>query len=157
MSDVVVAREELLPQNIQEQMIEQAQGVVIAAHQDNPQIDENRSLTIEQRILVSISDNVNVMAEAINKSEEQKQKTRGEYVKFFKILLICLIIFAGLLIAVDTAGLFEVKIEFLVSVIVAIVADVFAIVHTLVKYMTSVEHYNAYNQLIDSLLKHIHH
>lgn len=62
---------------------------------------------------------------------------------------------ATLLIVADTFWGIPVRLEFLVSVILAILADVFAIVHTLIKYMTNVENYDAYSKLIDSLLKHI--
>lgn len=113
--------------------------------------------SVSERILVSISENINTMAEAINKSETQKQKVREDYVKFFKRLLIALIIFVGVLICIDTflGERFELKTEFLISVMSAIFADIFAIVHTIVKYMTNVEHFDAYNKLIDSLLKHL--
>lgn len=97
------------------------------------------------------------MAVAINESESEKREARKNYVEFFKDLLIGLIIAAGILIFADTFLGISVRIEFLVSVIIAIIADVFAIVHTLVKYTTNVEHYKAYNNLIDSLLKSIRH
>ena len=112
---------------------------------------------IDNKILVSISENINIMATKINQSEEQKTKARNSYVVFFQILLVALVLFACGLIAADTFWGYTVRIEFLVSVIVAIIADVFAIVQTLVKYMTSLEHYAAYNKLIDSLLKYINH
>lgn len=113
--------------------------------------------SVSERILVSISENINTMAQAISESEAQKQKVREDYVKFFKRLLIALIIFAGSLICIDTflGECFELKTEFLISVMSAIFADIFAIVHTIVKYMTNVEHYDAYNKLIDSLSKHL--
>lgn len=72
-------------------------------------------------------------------------------------MLVFLIVMAAVLICADTFWGVTVRIEFLVSVILAILADVFAIVHTLVKYMTNTENYEAYGKLIDSLLKHISH
>lgn len=112
---------------------------------------------IDNKILVSISENINTMAQAINESERQKSAARDKYVLFFQRLLVCLIVFAGFLILSDTFSGRTVRTEFLVSVILAILADVFAIVHTLVKYMTNVEHYEAHNKLIDSLLQSINH
>lgn len=112
---------------------------------------------IDNKILVSISENINTMAEAINESEKQKNNSRRNFVIFFEFLLLVLIIFAGVLIVADTFWGYHVRTEFLISVIIAIVADVLAIVHTLVKYMTNVEHYEAYNKLIDSLLKRVNH
>lgn len=110
---------------------------------------------VENKILISISENINIMATAINNSEAQKQKEREGYVKFFKGLLRVLVFVVIALVSADTFLGCKVRVEFLISVMVAILADIFAIVHTIVKYMTNVEHYDAYNKLIDSLLKHI--
>ena len=110
---------------------------------------------IDNKIIVSISENINIMATAITKSEDEKSKAREHYIDFFRDLLVYLLIFSGALIITDTFFGIHVRTEFLVSVLVAIIADVFAIVHTLVKYTTNVEHYSAYSKLIDSLLKHI--
>lgn len=110
---------------------------------------------VENKILISISENINTMAEAIKDSEKQKHDERQKTLLFFKRILVALLIMAGVLISASTFSKVEVRIEALVSVILAILADVFAIVHTLVKYMTNVENYNAYGNLIDSLLKHI--
>ena len=95
------------------------------------------------------------MADKIDSSEEQKSRVRAEYVNFFKWLLVILLSFCGVLIIADTFYGIHVRTEFLISAVVAVIADVFAIVHTLVHYMTNVEHYMAYNQMINSLLKHI--
>lgn len=111
---------------------------------------------VENKILISISENINAMAAALKESEDQKRTEREKCVKFFKGILVFFIILATVLIGVETFFGVTVKIEFLVSVILAILADVFAIVHTLVKYMTNVENYDAYSKLIDSLLKHIY-
>lgn len=110
---------------------------------------------VESKILISISENINTMAEAIKESEDQKRTEREKCIKFFKIVLVFLIGMAAILMVADTFFGFSVRIEFLISVILAILADVFAIVHTLVKYMTNTENYDAYGKLIDSLLKHI--
>jgi cytochrome b subunit of formate dehydrogenase len=110
---------------------------------------------VENKILISISENINTMAEAIKDSEKQKHDERQKTLLFFKRILICLLVVAGILIGASTFCRIEVRMESLVSVILAVLADVFAIVHTLVKYMTNVENYNAYGNLIDSLLKHI--
>lgn len=112
---------------------------------------------IDNKILISISENINTMAQAINKSEEQKSTAREKYINFFKRLLIFLISVVTVLILSDTFFGVQVRLEFLISVMAAIIADVFAIVHTLVKYMTGLEHYKAYNQLINSLLQSINH
>ena len=112
---------------------------------------------IDNKILSSISDNINKMAEAINKGERQKGISRMGFIVFFCVLLVLLIAFSGFLIVMDTFFGYHVRIEFLVSVIIAIIADIFAIVQTLVKYMTNVEHYEVYNKLIDSLLKYVNH
>ena len=95
------------------------------------------------------------MADAIKESEAQKHKERAKCVNFFIGIMMFLVGIVTLLIVADTFWGFSVRLEFLVSVILAILADVFAIVHTLVKYMTNVENYNAYGNLIDSLLKHV--
>ena len=97
------------------------------------------------------------MAQAMNKSERQKSEARDKYVSFFQTLLVWLLVFTAGLIVADTFFGYTVRIEFLISVILAILADIFAIVHTLVKYMTNLEHYEAYNKLIDSLLKSVNH
>lgn len=110
---------------------------------------------VERKILVSISENINTMADAIKESEAQKHKERAKCVNFFIGIMMFLVGIVTLLIVADTFWGFSVRLEFLVSVILAILADVFAIVHTLVKYMTNVENYNAYGNLIDSLLKHV--
>lgn len=160
MSDYILSKE------IQDEIESRSKEVQIAEAVDEHKYTEDEKIecairygdrAIENRILVSISENINIMAEAIKDSEKQKQDERDKYVEFFKNLLISLVAFAVLLIVVDTFCGIRVRIEFLVSVIVAIIADVFAIVQTLVKYMTNVENYNAYSQLIDSLLKHIDH
>lgn len=161
MSNGTVLDSESLDSEIQEQMIEQAKAADISVRRECT--DEERircaltygSHAVSNKILISISDNINKMAEAINDSEKQKQEEREGYVKFFKKLLIALVVITSILIFADTFTCYKVRIEFLVSVIVAILADIFAIVHTIVKYMTNVEHYNAYNKLIDSLLGHI--
>ena len=57
---------------------------------------------IDNRILVSISENINKMAVAINESESEKRDARKNYVEFFKDLLIGLIVGAGALIFADT-------------------------------------------------------
>ena len=112
---------------------------------------------IDNKIIVSISENINTMAKAINDSEEQKNKARSRYITFFQVLLVFMILFAGILIVADTFCGVHVRTEFMLSVIAAIIADILAIVKTLVKYMTNVEHYEAYNKLIESLLKRINH
>jgi len=160
MSKDAVLEQDKLMQDIQAQMIEQAKAVELgtaARHSDEEQTRRTLrdEIEISNKILISISENINIMAIAINKSEAQKQKEREGYVKFFKWLLVALVGIAAILIFADTFFGYRVRLEFLISVIVAILADIFAIVHTIVKYMTNVEHYDAYNKLIDSLLKHI--
>lgn len=111
--------------------------------------------SIDSKILVSISENINAMAAEIHDSEKQKAKVRKNYVIYFSVLLGVLLAFAMGLILADTFWGYHVRTEFMLSVIVAIIADIFAIVHTLVRYMTNVEHYEVYNKLIDSLLAHL--
>lgn len=167
MSDQVLQQNptDIVDENFLNQVYEQAQAVEIVEPL-RPSCSEDDRIrcalqygpqAIDNRILVSISENINKMAVAINESESEKREARKNYVEFFKDLLIGLIIAAGILIFADTFLGISVRIEFLVSVIIAIIADVFAIVHTLVKYTTNVEHYKAYNNLIDSLLKSIRH
>ncbi len=161
MSKEAVLDQEILSPDIQTQMIEQAKAVDVVAPRNCT--DEERAHcalmygnhAVGNKILISISENINTMANAITESEEQKQKEREKYVKFFKRLLVALVAIITILIFADTFFGYTVRMEFLVSVILAILADVFAIVHTIVKYMTNVEHYDAYNKLIESLLRHI--
>lgn len=110
---------------------------------------------VHNKILISISDNINIMAQAISQSEDQKSAARDRYIKFFQGLLIFLVFLITVLITAGTFFDVPVRLEFLISIVAAIIADVFAIVRTLVKYMTSLEHYNAYNKLINSLLQSI--
>lgn len=114
-----------------------------------------RTESVEDEILRSISKNINTMADDINKNEKEKQEARKEYMDFFRKMLVFLLFLVTALIIADTFFHVPVRIEFLVSVILAILADVFAIVHTFVKYMTSMEHYEAYHKMIDSLLHSI--
>lgn len=153
----------ILPDDIQEEIKEQAESADILTPHECTNDDRVQCATlygpraVESKILVSISENINTMAEAIKESEQQKQDEREKCINFFKRVLIFLIGVAAILISADTFCGMTVRIEFLVSVILAILADVFAIVHTLVKYMTNTENYDAYGKLIDSLLKHIDH
>lgn len=144
-----------------EEIAKQAQDTVIPEKKECT--DEERiqcalkygPYAIDNAILTSISENINKMADKIDSSEVQKSLVRGEYVNFFKWLLVILLSFCGVLIIADTFYGIHVRTEFLISAVVAVIADVFAIVHTLVHYMTNVEHYMAYNQMINSLLRHI--
>ena len=144
-----------MPDDIQEEIQEQAEAADIYTPNECANDKRVQCATlygpraVESKILVSISENINIMAEAIKESEQQKQDEREKCITFFKWILIFLIGMATILTCV--------RIEFLISVILAILADVFAIVHTLVKYMTNTENYDAYGKLIDSLLKHIEH
>lgn len=153
--------EEILTPDFQREIAEQAAKVTTYPYKECTPEERIACATkygpqaIDNTILSSVSENVNKMADAINRSEEQKSQVRAEYVDFFKSLLSILLVFCGGLIVADTFFGVHVRIEFLISAVVAIIADVFAIVHTLVHYMTNVEHYNAYNRIIDSLLKHI--
>lgn len=150
----------VLPNDIQEEIEEQAESADIRPHECT---DDDRvqcatlhgPKAVENKILVSISENINIMAGAIKESEDQKRTEREKCISFFKRILVFLIGVAVVLIGADTFFGVTVRLEFLVSVILAILADVFAIVHTLVKYMTNTENYDAYGKLIDSLLKHI--
>lgn len=150
----------VLPNDIQEEIEEQAESADIRPHECT---DDDRvqcatlhgPKAVENKILVSISENINIMAGAIKESEDQKRTEREKCISFFKQILVFLIGVAVVLIGADTFFGVTVRLEFLVSVISAILADVFAIVHTLVKYMTNTENYDAYGKLIDSLLKHI--
>lgn len=149
--------------DIQEEIVEQAESAEITARPKCSDDERAHCATlygpkaVESKILISISENINTMAEAIKESEDQKRTEREKCINFFKIVLVFLIVMAAVLICADTFLGITVRIEFLVSVILAILADVFAIVHTLVKYMTNTENYEAYGKLIDSLLKHISH
>lgn len=153
--------------DVQEEIKEQAQTADIPAevsvrHEctDDDRVQCATSYgpkAVENKILISISENINTMAEAIKESEDQKRAEREKCITFFKRILVFLICVTAVLIGADTFFGIAVRIEFLVSVILAILADVFAIVHTLVKYMTNTENYDAYGKLIDSLLKHINH
>ncbi len=153
----------VLPDDIQEEIQEQAEAADIYTPNECANDKRVQCATlygpraVESKILVSISENINIMAEAIKESEQQKQDEREKCITFFKWILIFLIGMATILTCVDTFWGITVRIEFLISVILAILADVFAIVHTLVKYMTNTENYDAYGKLIDSLLKHIEH
>lgn len=69
--------------------------------------------------------------------------------------MVFLVALVTALVIADTFFGIAVRIEFLISVILAILVDVFAIVHTHIKYMTNTENYEVYGKLIDSLLKHI--
>jgi len=151
----------VLPENIQSEIEKQAENADVPAP-NGCSGDERVPCealygphAVESKILVSISENINTMAEAIKESEKQKHDERAKCVKLFSRLLIFLTCSVVALIFVDTFTDFTVRLEFLASVILAILADVFAIVHTLVKYMTNTENYEAYGKLIDSLLKHI--
>lgn len=148
------------------EMIKQAEKVIdISDYKEHSCSEEDKIAcalkygpqAIDNKILVSISENINTMAQAINESERQKSNARDKYVTFFQVLLVLLLIFTAILISADTFLGYTVRIEFLISVILAILADIFAIVHTLVKYMTNLEHYEAYNKLIDSLLQSVDH
>ena len=134
----------VLPNDIQEEIEEQAESADIRPHECT---DDDRvqcatlhgPKAVENKILVSISENINIMAGAINDSEDQKRTEREKCISFFKQILVFLIGVAVVLIGADTFFGVTVRLEFLVSVILAILADVFAIVHTLVKYMTNTE------------------
>lgn len=160
-TDLAPALGDILTQEVKDEMAAQAESAIIFPKKECTQEERIECAlkygprAIDNKILISVSENINKMAEAINNSEEQKRQVRSGYVKFFKRLLVALLIFCGVLICMDTFFGFHVRTEFLISAVVAIIADVFAIVHTLVNYMTNVEHYTAYNQMIDSLLKHI--
>lgn len=152
----------VLLNDIQEEIEEQAESADVRPHECT---DDDRvkcatvhgPKAVENKILILISENINAMAGTIKESEDQKRTEREKCITFFKRVLIFLIGVAAVLIGADTFFGITVRIEFLVSVILAILADVFAIVHTLVKYMTNTENYDAYGKLIDSLLKHIDH
>lgn len=148
-----MCEENTFMKDIEEQIKEQANSIDIPSDDCDVNI-ERTGYSIEEKILISISSNVNTMAEAIKESEEQKNEERKKYVLFFKRILCSLIFVVILSIIVDTFSDYTVKIEFLVSVVLVILADVFAIIQTLVKYMTNVENYDAYSKLIDSLLKY---
>lgn len=153
----------VLPDDIQEEIEEQAESADIKPWHECTDDDRVQCATlfgpkaVESKILVSISENINTMAEAIKESEDQKHTERAKCVNWFIGIMVFLVLLAAILIVADTFYGVAVRIEFLVSVILAILADVFAIVHTLVKYMTNTENYDAYGKLIDSLLKHIEH
>lgn len=153
MSNINLNSNESLDSNMCAEILKQAD------ENDGPNEEQNSddSESVDEMILSSISKDVNTMAKNIHAIEGQKQMARNDYINFFKRILIFLIIIATILIVSDTFLGITVRIEFLVSVLVVIIADVFAIVHTLVKYTTSVEHYEVYNKLIDSLLKCINH
>ena len=155
-----------LPNDIWNEMMKQAENIVDISDYKKSSCSEEDKIAcalkygpqaIDNKILVSISENINTMAQAMNKSERQKSEARDKYVSFFQTLLVWLLVFTAGLIVADTFFGYTVRIEFLISVILAILADIFAIVHTLVKYMTNLEHYEAYNKLIDSLLKSVDH
>lgn len=151
---------DLFTPDVEKEIAEQAKTVVIPNDSESQRQyaegkEEYDLQKVSVTILRSVSDNINEMAEAIRRSEDQKSDVRSEYVGFFKWLLVALLVFCGVLIWADTFYGFHVRTEFLISAVVAIIADVFAIVQTLANYMTNVEHYNAFNQMIDSLLKHI--
>ncbi len=109
---------------------------------------------VENKILISISENINTMAETIKESESQKHSARKMCIIFFIVMMMFLTFFAIILICADTFWGVNVRIESIVSVILSILADVIAIVHTLVKYMTNTENYEAYGKLIESFLKY---
>ena len=153
----------VLTDDIQKEITEQAESADIKPCQECTDDERVKCTTllgpkaIENKILISISENINTMAQAIKDSEKQKHTERAKCVKWFIGIMVFLVLLATVLIVADTFYSITVRIEFLVSVILAILADVFAIVHTLVKYMTNTENYDAYGKLIDSLLKHIEH
>lgn len=149
-------------EEIQDEIVEQAQSADVPTpappmmdDESEIQTSEHSSCAVEDMILSSISKNINIMATAINKSEAQKHSERAKCVNWFIGIMVALVLLVVALIVADTFLGYTVRIEFLVSVILAILADVFAIVHTLVKYMTNVENYEAYSKLIDVLLTHI--
>lgn len=114
---------------------------------------------IDNKILISISETINDMAKEIGNSEASKNSARKEHMAFFRRVLIIMLIFVGSLIvlnAIDSIAI-TVPAEVFISVLIVILADVFAIIQSFVKYMNSVEHYKVYNSLIDSLLKHLNH
>lgn len=153
----------VLLDDIQEEIEAQAESADVKPWHECTDDDRAQCATllgpraVENKILVSISDNINTMAEAIKESEAQKHSERAKCVNWFIGIMVFLVLLATALIIADTFFGVTVRLEFLVSVILAILADVFAIVHTLVKYMTNTENYDAYGNLIDSLLKHIDH
>ena len=136
-----------LSYDIQEEIQQQAESADVSAPCEHTDTGRVRCATqyglyeVERKILVSISENINTMAQAIKDSEQQKHKIRAKCVNFFIGMLVFLTLIATVLIGTDTFFNITVRMEFLVSVILAILADVFAIVHTLVKYITHVEIY----------------
>ncbi len=152
---------DILLDDIQEEIQEQAEFADVSEPHKDTNDDQAQYATlydprlVEGKILVSISKNINTMAEAIKESEAQKHSVRAKCVNWFIGIMVFLTLLATTLIIADTFFGVTVKIEFLISVILAILADVFAIVHTLIKYMTNVENYAAYGNLIDNLLKYI--
>ena len=77
--------------------------------------------------------------------------------RFFRYVLIALLIFTAVMIVAQAFGFAEVPVWVFASVIMVIFADIFAIIQSFVKYMNSFEHYEMYNSLINSLLKHLNH
>ena len=150
----------VLPDDFQKEIQEQARSADVASPHECTDSDRVRCATmygpraVECKILVSISENINTMAESIKASEAQKHSERERCLNWFIGIMAVLVTVVVVLIFADTFLGVTVKIEFLASVVVAILADVFAIVHTIVKYMTNVENYEAYSKLIDSLLRH---
>jgi len=76
---------------------------------------------------------------------------------FFRKILVVLLGFTAVMIVVQALGAVEIPAGVFASVIMVIFADIFAIIQSFVKYMNSFEHYEMYNSLINSLLKHLNH
>lgn len=81
---------------VAEQILEQARHVTEQA-EENLSNGQNISASEEKRgidnkILISIANNINNMAVQINEGEQQKRRSRNGYVIFFGVLLVFLIL-----------------------------------------------------------------
>ena len=112
---------------------------------------------IDNKILITISNTINSMAKSLEKNEDSKSKARETYMSFFRKILVVLLVFTSVMIVAQASGAVEIPAGVFASVIMVIFADIFAIIQSFVKYMNSFEHYEMYNSLINSLLKHLNH
>ena len=109
-----------LLEEFQEEIEEQAESAEIETHIEETEItqpddfcecsNEKKAIcatkhgprAVENKILVSISENINTMAEAIKESEDQKHTERAKCVNWFIGIMVFLVLLATILIVADT-------------------------------------------------------
>jgi hypothetical protein len=110
---------------------------------------------IKLDILESSSNHANKIYEFITQEEDEKKRRRGEFIKFFKHLLVISLLVILALIILDAANFIHIAKEIFICTFLYVIANIFTILFIMTKYINNSQYLDMFKAVTNTMLNYL--